>query len=267
MTPPNKRPQVIVIPVRQRRAPKGLGVAIAVMLIATTGLMLRATVSDWRGLSQEAQHRIGSWFAPTAKPPTLVAKVTAAKPEASKAVPPVEVKAPSPWDDIKKSAEKAKADREEVERIKAKAAEELDKNPPPPLNTPLRRGRAFDPAIVAEMQRRHADAVRQMQEQMGDHQRLFEDMIRRQAGAQQRFLDEFARNAPRGLGNLPPGFENFARPLPGMDRMRLPQQPRPGIGREDPAEPGQPQIQEDSGEEVRDGVRMKWKTRVFILGR
>jgi hypothetical protein len=266
MTPPINRPQVIVVPHRQRRGPKGLALAIAVMLIATVGLVLRATVSDWRGLSQEAQHRVGSWFASAAKPPTLVAKATTSKPEVPNIVPPEKekVEAPSPWDDIKKSAEKAKADREEVERIKAKAAEELDKNPPPPLNTPFRRGRAFDPAVIAELQRRHAEAVRQMQAEMGDHQRLFEDMIRRQAGAQQRFLDEFARNAPRGFGNLPPGFENFGRPLPGMDRMRLPQPPRPGINREDPAEP---RIQEDSGEEVRDGVRMKWKTRVIILGR
>ena len=254
MIPANERPRVIVLPHRPSRGSKGLVLAVVVLLVATVGLVVRATVSDWRGLTQEVRYRAGSWFAHAAKPPTLVAKVDSSKPEVPKAVAPKADQAPSPWDDIKNSAEKAKTEREEAERIKARAAEELDKNPPP-LNVPFRRGRAIDPAVLAELQRRHAEAVRQMQAQMDDHQRLFEEMIRRQSGAQRRFMEEFARNAPRGFGNLPPGFENFARP------------PRPGINRDNQVLPGEPQIHEDAAEEVRDGVRLKWKTRVIILGR
>lgn len=245
MNPPQERPRIILVPHRPRRLAKRLAVPIVVMMAATVGLALRAANPDWRGLSGELRGRVGSLFRQRETPPIVIAKadVTPSPKPAAEAPKPKE---PDAWDDIRRAADKLKAEREEAERLKDEAAKDLAKNPPPPRQGPLNPNRA---AALAEMQRRHAAAVRQMQGRMDEHQRMFDEMVRRQAEAHRRFTEEFARGAPRGFGNPPPGFGG---PLPGMDRMFGPL-------------PGQPQIHEDSGEDIRDGVRRTWRTRVIIV--
>jgi hypothetical protein len=266
MNPPSKRPEIIVVPHRPRRWSKGFGLPILIILVATVGLGLRAASPNWRGLSDELRGRLGSLFARREAPsePIAIAKaetppVAAPKPAAEEAKPEVaKPKDQTAWDDIQHEADKLKAERAEAEKLKEQAAEDLANSPPPP---PRRRAQ-INPngaAFIAEMQRRNA-AFRQMDAQMrGDleaHQRMFDEM-------RQRFAQDFARNAPRGFGNLPPDFGRFAAPLPGMDRMIA---PLPGMDRMIAPLPGQPRVHEESGEEVRDGVRRVWKTRIVIMG-
>ena len=275
MNPPSERPEVIVVPHRPRRWSKGFGLPILIILVATVGLGLRAASPNWRGLSDELRGRFGSLFArreapaepiaiakadtppvATPKPAADEAKREAAKPEVAKP------KEETAWADIQHEADKPQGPkRAEAEKLKDKAAEDLANSPPPPP-----RAQRINPnaaALMAEMQRRRAGAFRDLEAQMEEHQKLFDQMARRHAEMQQRFAQDFARNAPRGFGNLPPGFGRFGAPLPGMDRM-LP--PLPGMDRMLPPLPGQPQIREDSGEDVRDGVRRVWKTRIVIMG-
>jgi hypothetical protein len=245
MNPPQERPRIVMAPHRPPRLAKRLALPLVVILVATLGLALRAANPDWRGLSDEMRGRLGSLFGRREKTPLVIARSDAApspKPAASKP------KDQDAWDDIQRAADKLKADREEAERLKDKAAEDLAKNPPPPRHGPVNPNRA---AAIAEMQRRHAEAFRRMEAHMDEHQRLFDEMVRRRAEAHRRFTEEFARAVPRGFGNPPHGFDG---PLPGMDRMLAPL----------PGQP-QPQIHEDSGEEVRDGVKRTWRTRVLIM--
>ena len=250
MNSPDERPQIIVVPYRPRRLAKRLVVPIVVMIVAIVGLGLRAANRDWRGLSDELRSRAGSLFARRETPPIVIAKAEAPPLAAPKPKPVVEAPKPKEddaWADIRSAADKLKADREEAERLKDQAADDLAKSPPPtPWRARVNPNRA---AALAEMQRRQAQMIRQMQAEMPDHQRLFDEMVRRQAEAHRRFTEEFARNMPRGFGNFPPGFDG---PLPGMDRMI-------------PPLPGQPQIHEDSGEEVKDGVKRTWRTRIIIM--
>ena len=249
MNHPDERPAILVVPHRPSRLSKRLALPILVMIVATVGLAIRAANPDWRGLSDELRSRAGALFARRETPPITIAKalpppISAPKPEAAadKAKP----KEPDAWADIQRESEKRKADRQEAEKLKEKAAEDLANNPPLPGRGLINPNRA---AALAQMQRRHAEMIRQMEAGMPDHQRLFDEMVRRQTEAHRRFAEEFARNAPRGFGNLPPGFD---APLPGMDRMFGPL-------------PGQPQIQEESGEDVKDGVKRTWRTRVIIV--
>ena len=277
MTPPNDRPEILVVKQRPSRGPKGIALPLIAVLVAGAALIMRSTCSDWRGFSQEFQHRIAFLFTQKDKPLTLVTKAELPKPDEKKLKEkqPEEKTAatiaPSPWDDIQNSADKAKAEREEAEQIKAKAAEDLAMSPPPPT---IRRGQPINPAQFAEIQRRRAEAIGQMQVRMEEHQRRVEDMfrrqgdprndfdqmVRRQAEVQRQFTQNFARMGQRGIRNVPPGFGNFAPPPP-------PPQPQPpGMNRDKDSLPVQPQIQEDSGEEVRDGVRFVWKRRTVIIG-
>lgn len=283
MDTPNKRPDVIMIPHRPGRSSRRLILPIGVMLLAALALTLRATSRDWRGLWQEIGFRAESLFArkaKAAKPAVELAKAehpaepAKAEDQKDKAAPAGASKdKAAAWDNIKRDVEKAQADRDEAERIKKKAAEDLAKNPPPPPTGP--RGlRQLNPAQIAEIQRQRAEMLRQMQAQMEDHQRRFEEMVREQFGRQGQEMEPLLRGLPRGFGNLPrglgfndlpqgfgalpPEFEEFFKPLPGMDRMN---RPLPGMARGNPGQRNQPQVQEDSGEKVIDGVRWKWRTR------
>ncbi len=286
MNEPANRPDLIVIPHKASRFPARIALPIAVLSLAMFGLVLRAASPDWRGLWQEASLRGRSFFAATPKPRPVKPSPELAKAEVPRPAAPVEKPKPAPeakptpdpkadaaWDDIKRDAEKAQAELDEAENLKEKAAEDLAKNPP-------RRRIGPDPALLAEMQRRQAEMIRQMEALMGEPQRDFDEMVRGQLGAllgdqdrrvdeilrgqnqrRARMMDELARR--RRMPNAMPDFGNFGPPLPGMDRM-IP--PLPGMDRMAPPLPGQPRVHEESGEEVRDGVRRTWKTRIVVIG-
>lgn len=262
---PTPRPDVIVVPHRASRLPKGFVPPLLVMILAVVGLSIRAMNPDWRGLTQEAGGRIGSLFASRAAAPArpIAAKVNPAPPkpdlavavkpapEPPKVATPKPAPAPAAWDEIRRDAEKAKADRAEVERIKAKADEELANAPMPPP----RRNRNNNPAAMRMQQEA---VMRQMQALMADHQNEFDRMVLARRAQQERFLREFRQNGPRGFGGfdrMPPMPRDFFNaPLPGMERMIPP-----------PPLPGQPDVKEESGEEVRNGVKRTWRTRTFIM--
>lgn len=268
MESPTDRPQVIIVQHRPSPFRWRVMLPFVVMLAAMTGLALRASSPDWRGLWQELGDRVASisFKTPKAeKPAKALAKVEKVDPPAPKVEPkpapaPPEPVKPKPddaaWDAIKKDAEKAQAERDEAEKLKEQAAEDLAKNPPPPS---FRRGRMMpDPAIIAEMRRRQAEMMREMDERMAermaDHQRRFADGFRRQAEQQARMMDELAK---RGFA-APPGFGDFGALLPGMDRIvPNPPQPRPGA---------EPRILEDSGEEIKNGVKHTWRIRIVTNG-
>jgi hypothetical protein len=253
-------PNVIVIPHRAGSLPKGMIAPILVMLVAVVGLTVRAMNPDWQGLMQEARGRVSSMLAArpavTKKP---IAKESTPKPKpkpdlavAAKPAEPAKTKAPEMWDDIRKDAEKAKADRAEAERIKAQAEKDLANAPIPP---PHRRNLRPNPADIAAILRQHHEMVRQMEAHMDRQQKLFEQMIRAQRGQQERIMREFGLPDPQWFGGAtpwPPAPGLFA-PLPGMDRMNQPL-------------PGQPSIKDESGEDVRNGVKRTRRTRTIILG-
>ena len=265
---------------------------MGVMFLAATALAMRTVSPDWRGLWQEIGARAGSLVArkPPAKKaePVALAKVETPptpKPSAKQAEADAGAKQAekdqAAWDAIKQDAEKAEADRAEAEKIKEKAAEDLANTPPPPP-IPRNGGRMVaDPALFAELRRRQMQA---MQEMMEDQQRMFEQLAQMQGGRERQMLEEFARARPPGFGNAPQGrrnppqglgdmprtfgdpfqaFNQFFAPLPGMDRMNG---PLPGMDRLNVPGRGHPQMQEDSGEDVRNGVRRVWRRRVIQFG-
>ncbi len=278
-----------IVVIRPARMPRGILVPLAMLVLAGAGFAIRMGVSDWRGLSQETSRRWNGLFAsrpeqakpaPVAqvKPPSEKAKpgdtpapapaVADAPKDQPKAAPKEDLVAAAPkdnaaWDDIRKAAEKAREEQQEAERIKEEADRKIAETPPPPprLNP---RMRALDPAALAVIRERQREMMRQMEEMMGRQENDFGKMVRQQMEAQRRFMEDFARNRP-GLGQapgaeewpprfrIPPGFEGFDRPLPGMDRMNAPL-------------PGQPRVRERSGEEIRNGVKTRWKSRVIVLG-
>ena len=251
------RPEVIVVQQRGH-ASKGFFIPFAIVLVAGLGLAIRSAAPDWRGLSQEIgrgwNRLAASWTSSPKEAP--VALASAKKPVVDPVVPPkADAASPAPavaeapkkektldaWDEIRIAAEKAKADQAEAERIKADADKQLAEAPLPP---PVRRGRNFgNPADVAGFRRRQAAMMQEMQAQMNLQGLDFDRVFREQANAQRHFFEEFAKNRA-GFRNLPPGFNGFAQPLL----------------------PGQPKVQEKSGEEVRDGVRIRWRTRVITMG-
>ncbi len=250
---PGRRPDVIVIPHRPRRWPKGIVLSLMAMTCGVVVLGIRAAQPDWRGLIQETRGRAGSWF--VASNPAVKAEALKPVPPAAKALAkakiPARPEAAAPrkekdaWDEIRREAEKAKADRDEAERIKNRAESELAEATPPP---PRWRGR-MNPAVAAEIRRRQAAMMMQMEAQMAEQQARMRNEILRFQNDQMRMFEDFARRPP-GLG--PGAFPGFDRPLPGMDRMMEPL-------------PGRPIVQERSGQDVRDGVRWSWRTRIVIL--
>ena len=202
-------PNVIVIPHRAGSLPKGMIAPILVMLVAVVGLTVRAMNPDWQGLMQEARGRVSSMLAArpavTKKP---IAKESTPKPKpkpdlavAAKPAEPAKTKAPEMWDDIRKDAEKAKADRAEAERIKAQAEKDLANAPIPP---PHRRNLRPNPADIAAILRQHHEMVRQMEAHMDRQQKLFEQMIRAQRGQQERIMREFGLPDPQWFGGDAP---------------------------------------------------------------
>lgn len=224
------RPDLIVIPRRAGRLPKGIVAPLAALVVAGVGLAVRVAMPDWRGLVQEARRGVASLAAsrPSPKRPTRTA--AASKPQAQPTPGRADAQVASAakpseaWDDIRRAAEKVKADQAEAERIKAEADKRIAAAPlPPPRRGPMGR----NPAAIAGMRRRQEAAIRQMQAQMARHQDEFDRMVRERMQAQRRLLEDLAM-ARGGFGGPPPGFERFALPLPGLDRMfgPLPGQPR-----------------------------------------
>ena len=266
------RPDVIVIPHRPSSMPRGLAWPLLLIVVAGLGLAIRASISDWRGLFEEARSRVAAAFSrkPAAPPPQLaradrparanrpVETNTPATPPVAQA-PPAAVEGPKrAWDDIRDAAEKKQAERAELEKIKEKAAEDLARTPPPPD-----RIRRPNPALLAQMQQRQIEALRQMQQMQlrgmrdlaAGHHQQFERMIREHNERMREFERAFGGNFGMGVPN---------RPFPGFDRA--PAFPNFGPVLIDPPDlPPGATVHEDSGEEVKDGVRRTWRKRVVIV--
>jgi hypothetical protein len=112
-------------------------------------------------------------------------------------------------DDIEREAERLRAEREELERIKEQEGERIAAQPPA---RPRWEARRLAPAEIARLQR----------EQMRRHEEIF----RRQLAEMRRFEEQMLRQ-----GGMMPGWaeSNFARQRERMDRMM-----REGLGRMGP---------------------------------
>lgn len=201
-------------PVRVRR---GILLASAVLALALVVMAIRAASSDWRGLGQEARGRIESLFAradgptdprPSDEAPTIAPTPTPeAKPSDPKAADPPAPAAeddPGTWDDIRREAEKKKADLAEAEKLKEEADEALARTPVPP---PSRGVRARpNPAQMAQMRQRQQEFLRQAQER---HEQMFRE-------AQARMMENH-RRMEQAIRAMPArwGWTRPSRPASG----------------------------------------------------
>lgn len=261
--------ELLVVPPRKGGS-GALVPAIALIVVALGFLGVRASLSDWQGI--EAKRPVLAKAAPARGPAPTVPKKPVSKPappQPGSAKPadaaPAEVAKVDPMTEIAQEAERKRQEKDELERLKDKAANELAQAPrralpPRPLADPLR----------AQILRR-----RQMQA-FARHRQAMDRMIAQAEANQRRNLDEWlarerqsqAEFAARfGFGAPPPGMP----PFPGVPVPPPPVPAPPPNFFEGPprgfANPAGRQVRRQNGTFVMpDGGQGRWESTIIIQG-
>jgi hypothetical protein len=231
-------------------------------------LIYRVTTPDWDfwgRLSPPAQPRAVVQVPPrtTEEAPEALAETPegpALETEPREVAPPALAEV-DPDEEVRKEAERARAQRDEIARFKEKEADRLAQQPPPRPLVPEFRG-GIDPRQLDQFLRRQRAIEAEMDALMAQHFAQFDDIIRAQRDLMRRDFDHFApgprrgRAAPPDFGGPFPGF-GAGDPFQGAFRGAWPNGPaRPNRGavpvptptprpRRQPPPPPRPEIERD----------------------
>ena len=239
--PDGEKPALLVVTKRPTALPAALMPAIVLAGLATLLLALRAAVPDWQGASlRPPRVSLASLF------PGKPAKPQAAKPrpkdaaqkDATPAPAGKDPKAAAPaeksedakqaLDDIQREADRKKAEREDLDRLKDRAEKKLKQDLSPRGN-----GFAGRPVDPREMQRRMQRAQ--------EAQKALRDQFARMERGQRQSMEQFHRDALRHMAQMRAQHEAMMRgfgngnfgAMPGFPAM--PPRPMPGPGRGRPS--------------------------------
>jgi hypothetical protein len=206
--------ELVVVPPRKGSS-GALVPAIALIMVALGFLVVRSNLQDWRGIEAKRPVLARSAPAPETAPQPPVKPATKPTPPRwdkakADATAPSEVAKVDPMAEITREAERKRQEKDELERLKDKAANELARAPhrpvpPQPMINPMQQRQ------MAELFARRRQAMDRMVAQLPDrHRQMFQESMERQRQFQQQFAEQFAGHRPGmpfgGMADFPPPF-------------------------------------------------------------